>query len=677
MDSLARLIPFVWQQRRRMIVSFTLGGIIALLWAGTLLLVFPVVKILFENQNVDQYIASNIAAAQRDIQLQSERLETLDAKLSALHAPADAEQIAKTEASRRHCVNALNDALRREWRSQWLQTRLLPYMFSDRFSMLASLMLLLLALNAVKCGLGYLQETLVSASVERTMQMVRERLFRATLKLDHQTLALETTPKLMSRFMFDVQQMAVGLTLLGSKAVIEPIKAITCIACAFSVNWRLTALSFACAPMAAILFGQLGRRLKRASVRQMESMSRVYRALIEPLQSFTSVLAFRNERLHRRKLAAENRNYYEKAMKIVRIDALSSPSVELLAMVGVFLGSLPGAYLVLNGQTSIWGIRLAAYQMEPAELALLYTLLAGVLDPVRRMASIYSKLKKSATACERVFGWMDRATLLRTPDDLVELPRHQRSIEFDRITFRYASVDENSVRQAALEDISLTIPFGATVAIVGGNGCGKSTLASLLPRLFDPQDGTVRVDGVDISRADPRKLREQIGIVTQDTLLFDASIEDNIRYGYPAATQAEILDAARRAHVLSFVQQMPDGMKTSVGDRGHRLSGGQRQRVALARAILRNPTILILDEATAAVDVQSEQLIHNSLSDLAQDRTTLIVTHALTPVLLEQISHVLVMESGRIVAFGSHEIVLKTCPLYERMFEAHARRRVA
>jgi subfamily B ATP-binding cassette protein MsbA len=667
-DSLARLIPFVWPQRRRMVISISLGCVIALLWAGALLLVFPVVKIMLENQNIDDYVATKIQVAQLEARKQSDRLGIFDAELVQLRATADAEQIARTEASRTHCVSELNDALRSEWRYTWLQTQLLPYLFKDRFTMLAAVMVLLLALTGLKCGLSYFQETLVSASVERTMQLVRERLFRATLKLDHQTLALETTPTLMSRFTFDLQQLATGLTLLGSKAVVEPLKVVACITGAFCVNWRLTALSFACVPLAALLFGQLGRRLKRASVRQMESMSRVYRALIEPLQSFTSVLAFRNERLHRRRLARESKDYYDKAMKIVRIDALSSPSVEFLAMVGVFIGSLPGAYLVLRGQTSIWGIRLAAYQMEGSELALLYTMLAGVLDPARRIASIFSKLKKSATACERVFGWMDRTSLLHVAHD---------TVEFDRVTFRYATATPDENRPAALNDVSLTIPFGSTVAIVGGNGCGKSTLAGLLPRLFDPQHGTVRIDGIDISRADPRQLRGQIGMVTQDTLLFDCSIEDNIRYGKPLATAAEVQDAARRAHVLNFVQQMPDGLHTGVGDRGHRLSGGQRQRVALARAILRNPAILILDEATAAVDVQSEQLIHGSLEDLACGRTTLIVTHAMTPVLLEQISHVLVMENGRVVAFGSHEIVLKTCPLYQRMFDAQVRRRVA
>ncbi len=677
MESLARLVPYVWRQRGRLCISFMLAAVIAVLWSGALLFVFPVVKVLLENQSLDDYVASELTAARQDIQDKTQRQKNLDAELEKLSQTDHAAEFARNQRDRRDCRQDLNDALRREWQFGWLESRILPHLARDRFTMLAWMMLALLVLTGVKCGLCYLQETLVNASVERTMQSVRERLFRTTLRLDHQTLALETTPQLMSRFSYDLQQLAIGLTLLGSKAVIEPLKAVVCIACAFGVNWRLTALSFACAPLAALLFGQLGRRLKSASRRQMESMSRVYRALIEPLQAFTSVLAFRNERLHRRRLAKENRDYYNKAMKIVRIDALSSPSIEFLAMIGVFVGSLPGAYLVLKQQTSIWGVQLSAYQMTPSELIMLYTLLAGVLDPARRIASIFSKVKKSGAACDRVFGWMDRASLLHSNAEALPLPRHQHSIEFDRVTFRYATAAKDAERPPALDDVSLTIPFGATVAVVGGNGSGKSTLANLLPRLFDPQHGTVRIDGIDVSRVDPRELRKQIGVVTQDTLLFDASIEENIRYGLPLAIPELVADAARRAHVQSFVQQMPDGMQTGVGDRGHRLSGGQRQRVALARAILRDPAILILDEATSAVDVQSEQLIYGSLADLAKGRTTLIVTHAMTPVLLERISHVLVMEQGRIAAFGPHEIVLNTCPAYQRLFDAQVRRRVA
>ncbi|MBS0206074.1 MAG: ABC transporter ATP-binding protein [Planctomycetes bacterium] len=690
MDKLVRLVPYVWQQRGRLLVSVILAVAISLLWAGALLIVFPVVKVMLEGKSLNAYITGELQTVRANVERETTRKQLLESELASQRQaeglPASTSwswggsrpspKLARMQSDLLDCVSDLNHALGMEWRLSWLQSRVLPHLSPDRFTTLAQLMGLLLLLTGVKCIACYFQETLVSAVVERTMQTLRERLFRSTLKLDHQTLALETTPQLLSRFTFDLHQLAIGLSLLGNKAVIEPMKAATCIICAFGLNWRLTALSFACAPLAVLLFGHLGKTLKRASRRQMESMSRVYRALIEPLQSFPSVLAFRNERLHRRRLAKENQDYYNKAMRIVRIDALSSPSVEFLAMIGVFVGSLPGAYLVLRQETSIWGVQLAEYQMKPSELLMLYTLLAGVLDPARRIASIFSKVKKSSAAAERVFGWMDRTSLLTSARETVPLPRHRESIEFDHVTFCYVA-GESGERPPALEDVTLTIPFGATVAVVGGNGSGKSTLASLLPRLFDPQNGYVRIDGVDISRVDPRELRRQIGIVTQDTLLFDTTIEENIRYGFPLATAEQLMDAARRAHVMKLVQQLPDGLQTGVGDRGHRLSGGQRQRVALARAILRDPAILILDEATSAVDAQSEQLIHGALGDLAHGRTTLIVTHAMTSTLLEHISHVLVMDQGRIAAFGPHESVLKTCPAYQRIYDAQIRRRVA
>lgn len=677
MKSFVRLIPYIWLQRKRLLLSSMLGIAISLIWTGGILMVFPVVKVLLEQQSLGGYVATQLQTARQNVHKETERIQRIDLELANVRDTADSEKLARLKNDRLGSVRQLNEALWREWEYSALESRLLPYLDPDRFTMLSRLLFVLLIFTALKCTMSYFQEVLVSAAVERMMQTLRLRLFRATLKLDQQTLGIETTPQLMSRFTFDMNQLSSGMTLLGSKAVIEPLKAIVCIACAFSVNWRLTALSFVCAPVAGLLFGHLGKRLKRASRRQMESMSRVYRALIEPLQSFNLVLAYRNERLHRRRLAREHRDYYDKAMKIVTIDALSSPSIEFLAMVGVFIGSLPGAYLVLNGETSIWGVRLSAYKMDASELALLYTLLGGVLDPARRIASIFSKVKKSGAACDRIFDWMDCPSLLNPTRTPVPLPRHRQKIEFQKVTFRYAVGPGEPQRAAALDDVSVSIPFGATVAVVGGNGSGKSTLVSLLPRLFDPQEGSVRIDDVDISRVDLRELRQQIGVVSQDTLLFDTSIEDNIRYGFPQATPDALNAAARCAHVLGFANQMPDGLRTSVGDRGHRLSGGQRQRVALARAILRDPAILILDEATSAVDVQSEQLIYGSLGEIAKGRTTFIVTHAMTPILLEHISHVLVLDHGRVVAFGAHEVVLNTCPAYQRLFDAQIRRRVA
>ena len=677
MGSLARLFPFVWPLRYRLVISAVLAAVAAALSVAALMLVFPVVKLLLEDQGLYEYIAVNQTATREVIATQTAHLRELDAELDRLRRDDPESKLKSTEAHRARCVSAVKVAERREWQNDWIASTLLPWVPADRFRLLASIMAALLVVTALKCWAAYLVDVLVGSVVQRTMQSLRERMLRRTLQLDQQTLALETTPQLMSRFTFDLQQVSQGLVIFGSLVVLEPLKALFCIGGAVAVNWRLTALSFACVPFGLLLFQKFGRRLKRASGRQMESMSRVYRVLDETLKSFRSVLAFRNERLHRRRLSREHREYFDKAMQIVRIDTLVNPSIEFLATVAVCAASLPGAYLVIHHQASIAGVRLTADEMTVAELALLYSLLAGVLDPARKLAGVFSRVKKAAAACDRVFGWMDRPSLIAGAADPVPLPRHSRAIEFDRVTFRYAATDENATRPPALDDVSVGIPFGAVVAVVGGNGSGKSTLVNLLPRFHDAQSGTVRIDGVDLREADVRELRSQIGVVTQETLLFDRTIADNIAYGRIGASRREIEEAARRARVTDFARQMPDGLETGVGDRGQRLSGGQRQRVALARAMLREPTILILDEATSAVDAHSEQLIHETLREFAGGRTTLIVTHAMTTTLVELVTHVLVMEQGRAIAFGAHADVLATCPAYQRLFGAQSHRRAA
>ena len=685
MGSLARLIPFVWHLRQRLIASAGLAAVAALLSVVSLLLVYPVVKLLLEGQGLHEFVAAERQAAQGTIAAETTRQLELAVQMKQLAGEGHAAARLQAQVDLRTSEDVLTAARWSEWQNEWIASTLLPWVPQDEFALLSAVMGALLAVTIVKCCASYWQDVLVGSIVQRTMQSVRKRLFRSTLKLDQQTLALETTPQLMSRFTFDLQQVTLGLTLVGSLMVLEPLKALFCVACALRVNWRLTALSFVCAPVAVVLFQTFGRGLKRASGRQMESMSRVYRVHDETLTSFRSVLAFRNEWLHRRRLAKEQRDYFEKAQQIVRIDALASPSVEFLATVAVCATSLPGAYLVLYQQTSIFGITLSSTPMRASDLALLYTLLAGILDPARKLATVYSRVKRAAAACDRVFGWMDRASLLTVSKQSAMLPRHNVAIEFDHVTFRYATASDakgrttggDSARAPALDDVSVRIPFGATVAVVGGNGSGKSTLVNLLPRFYDAQSGTVRLDGVDLCEAGLRDLRSQIGVVTQETFLFDRTIADNIAYGRAGASRAEIEEAAKHARVTDFARQLPDGLETHVGDRGHRLSGGQRQRVALARALLRNPAILILDEATSAVDTHSEQLIHETLREFSVGRTTLIVTHAMTTTLVELVSHVLVMDHGRAIAFGRHAEVLATCPVYQRLFDAQSHRRAA
>ena len=688
MGSLKRLIPFVARQRTALIVSVVLSVGAALFTVAQLSLIYPAMKLLLEGKTFDQHVVTELKAAREIVVRETRHIEILDRQLNDSHwrslqtvvrgSPDPALQEFELRQKRDERARARTDltaATRNEIVWEWFDRRVLPWLPKDRFNFLAFLLGLLLLLTLLKESCSFLQEMFVGHVVQRVMQSLRQQLFRSTLRLDQQTLALETTPRLMTRFTFDLSQVAHGLILLGSKIVVEPLKAIICIGCAFGANWRLTLLSFVCVPLLAILFRRLSKKLKAAAKRQMESMSRVYGVLDESLSSLRTVQAYRNERLHRRRLAHEQRGYYEKAMRILRIDVLVSPSVEFLAMCAVFVATLPGVYLVLRHKTSIWGVHLASEQMTVSDLALLYTCMAGVLDPGRKLSGMYSKLKKSATACERVFEWMDRESLVKTSPKLKLLPRHQTSIEFDDVSFYYAQRDSQELGRKALDGVSVTVPFGATVAVVGENGCGKSTLINLLPRFFDPHSGHVRIDRIDLKDVDPSQLREQLGIVTQDTMLFDWSIAENIRYGKPDASDVELHSAADRAFVTDFVAQLPDGFATQVGDNGHRMSGGQRQRIALARAILRDPSILILDEATSAIDTQSEQCIHQTLLAFAQGRTTFIVTHAMTPSLMNCITHVLVMDQGRAISFGTHDSVLKTCPLYRRLFESQTLKR--
>jgi subfamily B ATP-binding cassette protein MsbA len=331
---------------------------------------------------------------------------------------------------------------------------------------------------------------------------------------------------------------------------------------------------------------------------------------------------------------------------------------------------LPGAYLVLRGETDIWGVQLSAEPMDVAELSMMYTLLAGILDPVRKLSSVFSKLKRSAAAADRVFALMDEQTRVHDRPKPRVFPREIRQIEFENVGFTYLS--EGETRPAVLHGVNLSVRAGEVLAVVGENGCGKSTLVNLLPRFFDVDRGQVKINGMDVRDFALRDLRQRVGVVTQETLLFDDTITENIRLGRPEASADEIKRAADQAYVTQFVEHLPEGPETVVGAKGSNLSGGQRQRVALARAILRNPEILILDEATSAIDAQSERWIHQSLQEFVQGRTVFLITHSITDSLLAFVTRIVVMDRGLVVATGTHADLLKTCSVYARLYQSPA-----
>lgn len=680
MDSLLRLWPLVRPQRRLLAASILAAAVAAGLWAATMLAAFPICKVLIQGQSLGDYFATEIQAARDVIAHESARIGVLEDGLAELESAGKTGSRAHVRLlqDRSQCQSRASSAAWREWWYAGLQRRLASRLPADRFDTLAVLFGLLLCVTAVHGVAVYFQETWVGLVVQLSLRSLRARLFATTLRMDAQTLGQEGPAGVLARFTNDLDGIAQGLTLLGGKIVLEPFKAGVCLALAFAANWRLTLLSLVCAPLGAFLFQQFGRKLKRASRRQMETVARLYRVLQEVLSAFRVVTAYGQQRQHRRTVYRENRAYYRRAMQIARLDALVNPTVEQLGITAACLAILPGAYLVVQRQTSIFGVRLTDVEMDLASLALLYSLLAGAVDPARKLSSVYSKLKKSIAACERVFGWMDRPTLIAESAQPAADVRHQSSLEFDRVTFTYhREPGAGPARDATLDSVSLRIDFGDVVAIVGGNGSGKSTLVGLLPRFYDPQHGAVRIDGVDIRDLPLRTLRAQIGWVPQEPQLFDRSLAENIADGRPNVSRSEIEDVARRAHVWDFAAPWPQGLDTLVGEKGGRLSGGQRQRLALARAMLREPAILVLDEATSAIDAQSERLIHLSLRDFSRGRTTLVITHALTPELLEFVTKIVVMDRGQVVAVGQHDLLLKTCPAYQALYCAQTARRAA
>ena len=678
MELLTRLIPFVWRYRRDWAISVAAALGVAGLWVAALLLVFPLMQVLLEGRTIGEHCTLEIQKAQEKAADITRRIALLDTEIATLQErgePAGSSRSVSALRRQSDLQAKLANAASEELYFRRMEVWLVPWLPADRFLLLSVMMGGLLVMTAVKGACNWLQDVLVGRVVQGTLLSIRQRLFRRTLRLDFQTLAATGTPALMSRFTYDLYQLQQGLEIVGGRMVVEPLKLLGCLGIAFWVNWRLTLLSLIAAPIAGLLFQRFGKRLKKASHRQLESMARIFHVLEETLHSFRVVQAFRNERLHRRRFRDENEYYFSRAMKIHRIDALTNPMVELMATAAAFLALLPGAYLVLRNRTSIGGIQLAAAPMSFSELALLYTMLAATLDPARKLSSIFSKLRRATAAGERIFGLMERHPAVVSGSNRGEVPAPAREIEFRHVTFRYDASEAD--QSPALDDVSVTVPCGEVVAVVGGNGCGKSTLINLLPRFFDPQQGQVLIDGVDIRELPLRGLRSHLGLVTQETQLFDQSIRENIRLGRPGASDDEVEEAARLAHVSEFVTRMPQGFDTLAGERGGRLSGGQKQRIALARAILRDPAILVLDEATSAIDAESELLIQRTLRDFTRGRTTFLITHAMTPALLEVVTQVMVMDRGRLLAFGPHATVLKTCPEYQDLFAAQVRQRVA
>jgi ABC-type multidrug transport system fused ATPase/permease subunit len=381
--------------------------------------------------------------------------------------------------------------------------------------------------------------------------------------------------------------------------------------------------------------------MKTAAARELGGYTAVFQTLSETIGGLRIVKIFTRERSERRRFKLNSLSLYGMAMRITFYDSVLRPVTELMAITTMVIAVLVGAYLVLNQQTHLFGVRMSAQPLKPSEMIMFFAMLAGVSDPARKLGDIYNVLVRACMGGTMISNMFEQRPRVCAPPEPVPAPMHTDSIRLDKVVFGYQP------KMPVLREVTLEIPFGQTVALVGTNGCGKSTLVNLIARFYDPWSGHVFLDGVNLRDIRPRQLRMQIGIVTQDPYLFRDTIRNNIRYGNPAATGDQVVQAAELAGVTRFVDELPRGLETSVGDRGNALSGGQRQRVALARAALSDPRILILDEPTSQVDPQTEQILQQAIAKFLKGRTTFLITHKASTLALAD--RIVVMKQGRIV----------------------------
>jgi ATP-binding cassette subfamily B protein/subfamily B ATP-binding cassette protein MsbA len=677
MKNFIRALRCAWPYRGRLVLSVVCAALAALLWGLNFTAIYPVLEILKSDQNVQQMVDSHIQEDLHQIDVTQQQIDDLDAQVEALTREARTQEpspirdkrlrdlssrLAKLETR----LGALRTSLYRRQVIKWYTERFLP---ADRFLTLAWVVGLVVVAVAVKGVFEFGQESLVGSVVNRSLYDLRNRFYRNVIHLDLNHFGEQGTHELMARFTNDMELLGAGTKTLFGKVVAEPLRALSCVLVACWISWQLTLMFLVLVPIAVFILTNVGRLMKRATRRLLERMSSIYKLLQETFLGIRIVKAFAMEPYERRRFHAATKDYYHKAMWVVNLDALASPVIELLGVAAVAAALLAGAYLVLAQQTHLFGLRLTAQPLEASALLQLYALLAAIADPVRKLSSVYTRIQSGAAAADRIFAFLDRQPRVRSNPGGPRLLRHRAAIEFRDVCFSYEP------GRPTLTNVHLNIRFGEIVALVGKNGGGKTTLVGLLPRFYDPDHGSILIDGLDIRHLNLRSLRRQIGLVTQQTILFDDTVYNNLAYGRRRARRAEVEEAARRAYAHDFIMQLPQGYQAPIGEAGAKLSGGQKQRLALARAILRDPSILILDEFTSQHDAESEALIHRALREFMRGRTTLVITHRLNT--LEIADRIVVVDNGRVAAVGTHSELLHGCPVYQRLYEAQFQRRCA
>ena len=480
---------------------------------------------------------------------------------------------------------------------------------------------------------------------------IRNKLYAHIQSLSLGYFNRQKTGNITSIVINDVEHLQIALGATFQKLFVEPINVITFVSLLFIISWKLALIALIIIPLAGIAVIGIGKSIRRKSRRTQKKVADIMQILSETLSSIRIVKAFANENNEVSKFSKESKNYFKLLLRRGRLDLLAGPITESF-------GVIIGVILLWYGGTEV----LMQRGLNPEDFLRFILILFSILGPIKQMGNVNLRIQTGYASAERIFSLLD------TPKDIIEhsnpvqLKSFNKHIEFKNLSFEYEESEG-----LVLSNINFKINKGEVVAIVGPSGAGKSTIADLIPRFYDPKDGEILIDQENIKKLSLASLRKNMGIVTQDVILFNDTIKNNIAYAQPKATMESIINACKAANALEFIEEIPEGFEAIIGERGVKLSGGQKQRIAIARALLKNPPILILDEATSSLDTESEKKVQTAIEALLQDRTALIIAHRLSTV--QNANKIITIEKGKISEIGTHDELYSNDGLYRKLYD--------
>jgi subfamily B ATP-binding cassette protein MsbA len=485
---------------------------------------------------------------------------------------------------------------------------------------------------------------------------IRRDVYNKILTLPVGYFTEERKGDIMARVTSDVQEVEWGIMNSLEATFREPINIIIFLVTMFTMSAELSLFVLLLLPLAGLMIGRVGKSLKKKSTLAQEKIGMLLSSLDETLGGLRIIHAFTAEKSASRRFSNLNDENYRLQNRIGRRRDMASPLSEFLGAIVLTIVMYFGGNLVLGPENSL----------EPSDFIAFIAIFSQLIPPAKSMTQAWYNIQKGLASSERIYKILDAPVAVSDPPSPKAINGFERGISIQNISFAYRKGDDGYV----LKDVSLEVPLGKTIALVGQSGSGKTTLADMLPRYYDPDRGQILVDGTDIRDIRIHDLRRLMGVVTQESILFNDTVFNNIAFGKDNASEEDVINAAKVANAHEFITAMPQGYHTNIGDRGSKLSGGQRQRLSIARAVLKNPPILILDEATSALDTESERLVQDALIRLMKNRTTLVIAHRLSTII--HADEIIVMNRGEIAERGTHKELLDQGGVYKRLYELQA-----